>query len=745
MNHAPIKSDSNHLFGAAQAHHEDSLKVETLFSLFQGFRRYAKWILALGAIAFVTRLLWLLTLPASFESESAVALVKSSTSVNFDSKIKNEIVDQNNFLEKQNTWIAIARSSEIADSVREQLGSVLEPAERNAQALLQSARIFIDGDLIKIKINASSSKKAALIANSWAEICARRLNKLYGESADLLTQTQTQAASSKKKYLEAESQLIEFFKDNPKEALSHQISERQKILAIALDAAQTVFQKEIEAKKRRLEEAHLSLSQIDRLLSDAKALEKGWKSTDSKPEEISNGFANLLLEMRALGPNLNSSAAVQLQMNTESAPKSRAQLLKDLQGLMITLGDQKKEIQENISSLAKDLLESPNLPSLANNSATQKGVANASFSTNPSMEKIYRQINELQAQLEASTAKQQELTRTRDLTWTSYSQLMNRVAETELSSTNPSSIARLALAAVEPTSAIEKKPWTQASLAGVIALLASSIVFLSLHFVRSTIGSQSELSLMTGISPLATIPYTAPPKRIAGEKTPEKLLVADKPFSHGGKAYTYLQYNLQFSLREGHKSLLIASSLPNEGKSVVAANLATALAFAGRSVILVDANLWHPSQHTFFEAPNTVGLANLLFQKNWENVKKYLRETSTPGLKLLSSGTLPANPPHMLDFFQMAKLIRELELLADIIVIDGPAASASPETMVLARSVDATVLVVESGRATTSIIRSTLEKLESAGANIAGIVLNKANSNAASVPFGEELTTTVSQ
>lgn len=188
------------------------------------------------------------------------------------------------------------------------------------------------------------------------------------------------------------------------------------------------------------------------------------------------------------------------------------------------------------------------------------------------------------------------------------------------------------------------------------------------------------------------------------------------------EAFRTLRTNLQFLDFEGHlKSLGITSALPGEGKSTVAANLAVAIAQAGRSAVLVDADLRRPELHRIFGVANRVGLTNLLVDGAGEEA---LQSTKVDGLRLLTSGPLPPNPAELLSSPEMERVIALLGSSADVVIYDTPPATAVTDAAVLGAKIDGMLLVLRLGKAPRDAVMRAKKLLENANVRVLGVVAN---------------------
>lgn len=190
------------------------------------------------------------------------------------------------------------------------------------------------------------------------------------------------------------------------------------------------------------------------------------------------------------------------------------------------------------------------------------------------------------------------------------------------------------------------------------------------------------------------------------------------------EAFSIARTNLGNLLGDGRrgegKVTLITSAQPGEGKSLAAAELARSLARSGQRVILVDANLRHPTQGALFVGVRAEGLAEVLAGQ--ASLDDALAATETPNLSLLPSGVARANPADFLPSEEMAGLLRALRGRADHVIVDSPACS-TPDPLLLAPLCDAAMLVVGLGRADEDAVRAAAAALKAAAP--VGLFINR--------------------
>jgi capsular exopolysaccharide synthesis family protein len=191
------------------------------------------------------------------------------------------------------------------------------------------------------------------------------------------------------------------------------------------------------------------------------------------------------------------------------------------------------------------------------------------------------------------------------------------------------------------------------------------------------------------------------------------------------EAFKAIRTSLLFTISDKERlaAIVVTSSIPGEGKTSTACNLAVAMAQAGHSVILVDADFRRPDLHRIFHRPENVGLGNLILGDRPES--EVLMSTPLDNLRVVCTGPTPPDPSELLGSTRMLGVVRRLKELADVVIFDTPPVSAVTDATVLATMVDGVVLVVEGGRTPVQSVIKARDILQSVNARILGVVLNK--------------------
>lgn len=214
----------------------------------------------------------------------------------------------------------------------------------------------------------------------------------------------------------------------------------------------------------------------------------------------------------------------------------------------------------------------------------------------------------------------------------------------------------------------------------------------------------------------------------------KKEVVAHKdPKSPISEVFRTLRTNIQFiNNNKKIKTLLVTSTLPGEGKSWIASNLAVTFAQAGKKVVLIDADMRKGRQYVIFSMAPKPGLSNYLSQvgiKEEKNITKEmiacLQKTEVKNLYLMAAGSIPPNPSELLVSSKMAKLLEKLKTVCDIVIIDGTPCELVTDAVILSRIVDSTIIVTAHKVTKKDALDRIIKNIRNVGGNITGIVINK--------------------
>jgi polysaccharide biosynthesis transport protein len=209
-----------------------------------------------------------------------------------------------------------------------------------------------------------------------------------------------------------------------------------------------------------------------------------------------------------------------------------------------------------------------------------------------------------------------------------------------------------------------------------------------------------------------------------------KALSASYPLVSNGvpgnfaEAFRAIRTNLLFSsAQEGSRSILVTSTGPGEGKSLVASNLAISLAQAEQRTLLIDADLRRPKAHEIFDVAQEPGLSNLIVGN--AKASEAVRKSSVAGLWVMPSGRMPPNPAELLGSQRFKDFLMSLKKHFDWVIIDSPPVMAVTDAALVAHNATGVVFVVGAEMTSRHAAKTAIDQLQQAQAKFVGAVLNR--------------------
>jgi succinoglycan biosynthesis transport protein ExoP len=264
------------------------------------------------------------------------------------------------------------------------------------------------------------------------------------------------------------------------------------------------------------------------------------------------------------------------------------------------------------------------------------------------------------------------------------------------------------------------RPW----VSEIVALVTAFGLFLVLGVAYLVESLNDTLKTTDELAYLTKLPILGIVDRMKKEDG-ESLVAALQPRSSIAEAYRTLRTNIQFSsVDRPVQTMAVTSPGLFEGKTTTAANLGVVMAQAGKSVVLVDADLRRPSLHQVFDLPNENGLTRVLAEAE-PMLDGRLQETGIDHLRVLTSGPLPPNPSELLGSHKMDRLIGWLKEEAELVIFDTAPVLPVTDAAVLASQTDGVLLIVVARQTKRAAVLQATENLRQVGANVMGTVLNK--------------------
>lgn len=252
-------------------------------------------------------------------------------------------------------------------------------------------------------------------------------------------------------------------------------------------------------------------------------------------------------------------------------------------------------------------------------------------------------------------------------------------------------------------------------------LVLGVVIAIAREVLDNSVRSAETAQRLVGAPVIGTILYDPETKR-------SPLIVGDESTSARSESFRQLRTNLEFvDVSSAMKTIMVTSSLPLEGKSTTAVNLALSFAELGERVLLVDADLRRPRLGEFLGLPQEVGLTNVLVGQ--VDLPDAIQPYGDGGLSLLASGSTPPNPSELLGSARMREVVAQAGDRFDKIVIDTPPVLPVTDAAVASAYADGVVFVVRHGRTTRAQVTNSATALDNVDARIVGSVINMKKSN----------------
>ena len=344
---------------------------------------------------------------------------------------------------------------------------------------------------------------------------------------------------------------------------------------------------------------------------------------------------------------------------------------------------------------------------------------------NRQQEAIRKQLASYEAHIKTMPQAERDLaklTRISKVNADIYTFLLQKHEEARIAQASTLSNINIVDPAITPEKPIKPKKKQYLLLGFLFALgLGIGLAFLQ-EYLDDTIKSADEAKRVMGFPLLAIIPHIS---AFEGQNKSAKnmIITQHEPKSAVSEAFRALRTSLHFSgINKENKIILITSSFPQEGKSIVSSNLSSVIAQTKARVLIIDCDLRRSSLHEKFGYSKTPGLSEILTGDI--TFAKAIHDTGIDELDLISAGTNPPNPSELLGSEAMRQLITTQRKNYDYIVIDAPPVMAVSDAPVLTSVCDLVVLVVEAGRVPIKIAQRMREMLSTIKAPVAGIVFN---------------------
>jgi len=299
-----------------------------------------------------------------------------------------------------------------------------------------------------------------------------------------------------------------------------------------------------------------------------------------------------------------------------------------------------------------------------------------------------------------------------------YESLLQRAKETGVAGELRSSNVRIVDEAEKPRWPVTPRRSLNMLLAIFGGLLLACSLAFFFEYMDSRIKSPDDIKAL-GLPHLGLLPLIS--SKVLGGAYP---LLGHAVPANFSEAFRAIRTNVLFSTATtGCRSVVVTSTGPGEGKSMVAANMAVGLAQSGQRVLLIDGDMRKPKVHDVFDVAQEPGLSNLLVGN--AKASESVRKSGVSGLWLLPAGLIPPNPAELLGSQRLRDFVHSVGEHFDWVVVDTPPVMAVTDAAVIAHSVTGVLFVVGSEMTSSHAAARALDQLENAQARFIGAVLNR--------------------
>lgn len=290
-------------------------------------------------------------------------------------------------------------------------------------------------------------------------------------------------------------------------------------------------------------------------------------------------------------------------------------------------------------------------------------------------------------------------------------------AEIERLETTPSGAEPVQVELVRPAKTPEEpySPRTTLNLAlgGLFGLLAGFGISALRAATDTSIKSLDDLTDAVGATPLGAVVYSS--------DTAKRPLAALTDTAQA-EAYRAIRTNLQYvDVDNPPRTVVLTSSMPLEGKSTCAANLAITLAQGGLKVLLVEADLRRPRVGDYLGVDGAVGLTDVLIGQ--AVLGDAIISWGRGLFEFLPSGAIPPNPSELLGSQQMIDLMAKLSARYNVVILDAPPIIPVTDAAVLSAAADGFILVARYGVTSQEHARQAASALARVNGHVIGTVL----------------------
>jgi capsular exopolysaccharide synthesis family protein len=340
------------------------------------------------------------------------------------------------------------------------------------------------------------------------------------------------------------------------------------------------------------------------------------------------------------------------------------------------------------------------------------------------------QAKEISIELSRKEFRFKELEREVQTNRNLYDTFFTRIKQANDSLELDTANARIIDPAVAPSLPFKPRKSLLVTLALVLSVILGAVLAFLLDYLDSTFKGAEDVEDKLGLSMLGMVPLVKTKK-----KDDAPIYFLDSMQSGYAEAMRTVRTSVVLSgIDKPHKVIMLTSSVPSEGKSTSAINLAVALGQMEK-VLLIDGDMRKPTIAKVLNVPpNSPGLSNVVAATS--TLEDCILHMDDANIDVLTAGLIPPNPLELLSSQKFAELIRSLSETYDRIIIDSPPTLLVSDSLIMSKVAQAVLYVIRSDTTAHNTARTGVNRLLAAKAPLIGVILNKVNMKKASRYYG---------
>lgn len=587
-----------------------------------------------------------------------------------------------------NTYSEIIRSRKVLEEVIKKFD--LEVTPENMKGTVDIERVR-DSNLLKVKFQHEDPEKCADILNYLIEVFMGQ-SKEFSRTSTRSTREfiETQIETFGKELKRSEEELQRFKEKKGIVVLSEETTEQLDKIAQLVSLRIT--------NEIRLKETAKRLEEIDRQLSQL-----GRGTIVSLPQ---------VEQYKTLLKDLETRLA-------QAAVKGDTKEMAKLEG---KIGETKQQLNEEItkSTRIKLVTLTPLEENLVGKKIDLETEKMALSARQASLDKVIDVDEKEMAALPEKQLVLSRLERKVSVNNRIYTMLQERFKEAQIKEASEEVSIRVVDRAIPPEHPIKPKKKLNTLIGGFLGLLLGGGMALVREYVKGVYKDEIEIEKELALPVLGSIPLVG-----RNEKGFLEMIIQKDPHSLAAEAYLGLVTRLSNISKTPLRSILITSSLPQEGKSFNVVDLGLSFVRLGKKVLIIDADLRRPVLHKIFAISNAQGFSDLL--KGRVSFEDIQQKPPIENLEVIPSGEIPSDTGRLLSSLNARQFFEKLKekTEADIILLDSPPVFSVADPVIISPYVDGVILIHKLTTTPRRALERTKNAIESAKGNLVGIICNR--------------------